>query len=147
MTGRTKADAVREHGEAAVLRWRRSYRERPPPVDGDAARFIDIDGRYAGVARDEIPVGESLSDTVDRVKSVWKQSIWPAVCSGANVVVIAHGNSLRGLIKVIEVLTDTDVATLEVANASPIVYQLDTKGRLLKKQLLLTLGKRSSEIL
>ncbi|WP_326539666.1 2,3-bisphosphoglycerate-dependent phosphoglycerate mutase [Pseudorhodoferax sp.] len=147
LTGRSKAQAEREHGLAAVQRWRRSYDAVPPPMDARATACVPIDGRYAGLAAAQIPAGESLQQTVARVDQVWRQRIAPMLATHATVAVVGHGNSLRALMKTVECLSDDAIASVEVANAEPVVYAFDAAGRLLCKRRLQAGSARPSEIL
>ncbi len=147
LTGCMKSDAVRVYGEAVVHCWRRSFDAEPPPIDAAAAAHVAIDRRYATVAVSEIPVSESLCQTVGRVRSVWQQSIAPALHAGRRVAVVGHGNGLRALTKIIEGVPDDDIAHVEVGNGVPIIYELDGALKPLRKRVLpMPLG-RPSEIL
>lgn len=147
LTGRLKAEAVAQFGEAAVLRWRRSFEAVPPPMDAAAAAYVATDRRYAGLAVHDIPVGESLQQTVARVRDAWQETISVALRSGSHVAVTAHGNSLRALIKIVEGLTDHAIAGIEVANGEPIVYELDAELKPQGKRVFHVSPRRPSEIL
>ena len=147
LTGRSKSDAELQYGEATVLRWRRSYYAQPPALDAAAAAYITIDRRYAGLAPGDIPVGESLQQTVVRVREVWQQSISIALRANRSVAIIGHGNSLRALIKTVENLSDADIVRVEVDNGVPIVYELDAELQPYCKRVLSVAPRRTSEIL
>lgn len=147
LTGQLKSEVILAYGEAAVQRWRRSFGERPPSSDAVAGRYVSLDARYAALAAEQIPKAESLADTVRRVGVIWSDEIAPLLMRESNALVVAHGNSLRALIKRIEGLTDQEVVHLEVANGDPIVYEFDPSGRLLNKRIFNLPRRRSSEIL
>lgn len=147
LTGQSKVLAERTYGPAAVTAWRRSYTAQPPPVDAAASAFIRIDRRYAGLSAADLPAGESLQQTAERVQAVWQESIAPALRTGKTVAVIGHGNSLRALIKMVEGISDTGVTDVEVGNGAPIVYELDFALRLQRRHTLPAAPYRSSEIL
>lgn len=125
LTGRSKTEAVQTFGAAVVQRWRRDYDALPPPLDTTAAAHIVIDRRYAHLAPHEIPTTESLRHTVSRVGAVWRQTIAPALSSGQHVLITGHGNALRALIQLVEGVPDDAVSHIEVANGTPLVYDMD----------------------
>lgn len=127
LTGRLKSDAEREYGHTAVQTWRRAYDAAPPAIDAAAAAHVTIDRRYAHLRSDQIPVGESLQQTVARVSSLWQQSISAAFRTNRSVAIVGHGNSLRALIKILEDLSDDEIVSVEVGNGVPIIYELDAK--------------------
>ncbi len=150
LTGRSKPEAELTHGKEAVRRWRRGYDARPPLLDADAdatAQYIPLDGRYADVPPDSLPMGESLHDTVQRVQAVWQDLLAPALRQPQTVVVVGHGNSLRALIKILEGVSDEDIVAVEVGNASPVVYELDAALRPTARHVLAVPPRRASEIL
>lgn len=136
LTGLLKFEAEASFGVEAVRVWRRSYEAKPPPIDNKAKTFISIDRRYAHLPPGCLPVGESLAQTVSRVFDFWIERLIPAITRGQTVLVTAHGNSLRGLIKSIEKLSDLEIARLEVANGAPIVYGFDSALRVTYKDCL-----------
>lgn len=125
LTGLSKNDAINAYGADAVQRWRRSFDIPPPMGAGDGGGYPIIDERYAHVPLGGIPLGESLAQVAARVRPVWEHSIVPVLRGGQRVVVIAHGNSLRALMKLVEHIADDNIALVEVANAIPVVYELD----------------------
>jgi 2,3-bisphosphoglycerate-dependent phosphoglycerate mutase len=147
LTGRLKAEAEQAYGKAAVHRWRRSYDAQPPALDAAAATYVAIDRRYAALRPDEIPSGESLSQTVARARAAWIDSIAPVLQSGQRVLITGHGNGLRALIKIIERISDEDIVQAEVPNGVPIIYELDGKLRVKQKKVLSAPSRKSSEIL
>jgi 2,3-bisphosphoglycerate-dependent phosphoglycerate mutase len=151
LTGQSKPEAEQTHGKDAVRHWRRGYDARPPQLDAAAdaaaAHYVAIDRRYAGVPPGALPNGESLHDTVVRVRQVWQQSMVPALHGRTTAVVVGHGNSLRALIKILEDVSDEDIVGVEVGNASPIVYELDARLKPVQKRVLAVTPRRPSEIL
>jgi 2,3-bisphosphoglycerate-dependent phosphoglycerate mutase len=147
LTGRSKPLAEQEFGVAAVLRWRRSYAGQPPALDAAAAAWVKTDQRYDAVPPHALPASESLEQTVERVRRVWQDSIAPALLTAKTVAIVGHGNSLRALIKIIEGLSDTEIASVEVSNGTPYVYELDAALRAQAKHILAVPLRRASEIL
>lgn len=126
LTGLDKAETTAKHGETQVKIWRRSFDTPPPPIEPGSAFDLSSDRRYAGIA---VPAAESLKDTIERVLPYWESSIAPALRAGERVLISAHGNSLRALVKHLSGITDADIAALEIPTGQPIVYQLDTDLR------------------
>jgi 2,3-bisphosphoglycerate-dependent phosphoglycerate mutase len=129
LQGQRKAEAVARHGEAQVRLWRRGFRTRPPMLEPGDARDSFGDAAYAGLARHQVPLGESLQDTQRRVGSCWDEKILPALAQGQNVLVVAHGNSIRALLMSIERITEHDIAAVEVPNGTPLLYEARHGGR------------------
>ena len=125
LQGLDKAETAARYGDKQVLIWRRSYDTPPNPLDPDDPRASFSDPRYAGLKREQIPLTECLKDTVVRVLPFWNDSIVPAIRSGQRVLVTAHGNSLRALIKHLDGLGDDDIVGLNVPTGRPLVYELD----------------------
>jgi 2,3-bisphosphoglycerate-dependent phosphoglycerate mutase len=125
LQGLDKGETAAKYGDAQVLVWRRSYDTPPPPLAEDDARTSFDDPRYAGVARAQIPLTECLKDTVERVMPVWDDEIAPAIRAGKNILISAHGNSLRALIKMLDGISDADIVGLNIPNGQPLVYELD----------------------
>ncbi len=132
LQGLNKAETAAKFGEAQVLAWRRSYDTPPPALAPGEARDAAADPRYAGLARGEVPLTECLKATVARVLPYWNSAIAPAVRAGRRVLVAAHGNSLRALIKHLDGVSDTDIVGLNVPTGVPLVYELDAALRPLK---------------
>jgi 2,3-bisphosphoglycerate-dependent phosphoglycerate mutase len=147
LTGLSKAAAIGTYGADAVQRWRRSFDVPPPLGAGEGAGYCVVDERYAHLQPGDIPQGESLAQVVDRVRPVWEHAIAGALLSGKRVVVTAHGNSLRALIKLIEHIEDRDIVQLEVANAVPLVLELGQKLEVVRRFNLGTAATPPSEIL
>jgi len=125
LTGLNKAGTAQKYGEQQVLAWRRSYDVPPPPLDPSDERNPARDRRYASVPKAEMPLTECLKDTVARVVPYWQSRIAPRVAKGERVLVAAHGNSLRALIKYLDGLSDQAIIEVNVPTAIPLVYELD----------------------
>jgi len=125
LQGTNKQQAVAEFGEAQVKVWRRSYAVPPPPVERDSPEYPKGDPRYAGVRESDLPRSESLKDVLSRVMPYWEGTILPQLETGKRVLIAAHGNSLRALIKHLENIGDDDIAGLDVPTGVPKVYRLD----------------------
>ena len=122
LTGLDKAETAAKHGEEQVHIWRRSFDIPPPPLDADSPFDLSGDPRYAGIA---IPSAESLKDTIVRVLPYFENTIAPELRAGKSVIISAHGNSLRALVKHLSGISDADIASLEIPTGQPIVYELD----------------------
>jgi 2,3-bisphosphoglycerate-dependent phosphoglycerate mutase len=125
LQGLNKAETAAKFGEEQVLAWRRSYDTPPPALDKSDPRFSGGDPRYAGLDESDLPLTECLKDTVARVMPFWNGSIAPAVRAGRSVLVAAHGNSLRALVKYLDGVTDDDIVGLNIPTGIPLVYELD----------------------
>ena len=124
LQGLDKAETAAKHGEAQVKVWRRSYDIPPPPLTEDDERHAGRDPRYAGLDPQDLPLAESLKDTVDRFLPYWHEAIAPAVKSGTRVIVAAHGNSLRALVKYLDGISDQAIVELNIPTGIPLVYEL-----------------------
>jgi 2,3-bisphosphoglycerate-dependent phosphoglycerate mutase len=125
LQGLNKAETAARYGDAQVLTWRRAYAVAPDPLLPEDPRWAGRDPRYRHLAAADIPATECLRDTVARVLPFWKDSIAPAIQRGRRVVVTAHGNSLRALIKYLDGISDDDIVGLNIPTARPLVYELD----------------------
>jgi 2,3-bisphosphoglycerate-dependent phosphoglycerate mutase len=125
LQGLNKAETAARHGEAQVKLWRRAYDIPPPPLTPDDERHPSRDRRYANLAPGEIPLTESLKDTVARFLPYWKNTIAPAITSGQRVLIAAHGNSLRALVKYLDGISDEQIVELNIPTGIPLVYELD----------------------
>ena len=123
LQGLNKGETAAKYGDEQVLVWRRSYDIPPPPLEKSDERWPGHDPRYAGIPN--LPVTECLKDTVDRVLPLWKEKIAPVVKSGKKVVIAAHGNSLRALVKYLDNISDEDIISLNIPTGVPLVYELD----------------------
>jgi len=124
LQGLNKAETAARFGEEQVLAWRRAYAVAPDPLPAGDSRGAQSDPRYRHVRAEEIPATESLKDTVARVVPFWQDSIAPAIGRGRRVIVVAHGNSLRALVKHLDGLSDDEVVGLNIPTARPLVYEL-----------------------
>ena len=125
LQGLNKADMAREFGDEQVLVWRRSYDTPPPALEPADPRGQRNDIRYAKLAPHDIPLTECLKDTVARVLPLWNDSIAPAIRSGRRIVIAAHGNSIRALVKHLDGISDAEIVNLNIPNGIPLVYELD----------------------
>ena len=125
LQGLNKAETAAKFGEAQVKIWRRSYDIPPPELTPDDERYPGRDPRYASLSRKELPLTECLKDTVARFLPLWHETIAPAVKSGQRVLIAAHGNSLRALIKYLDNVSEEDIVELNVPTGMPLVYELD----------------------
>lgn len=132
LTGLNKAETAAKHGEKQVLIWRRSYDTRPPELEPGDERFPGNDPRYAGVEKSRLPRSECLKDTVERVVEYWHEAVVPDLKAGRRVIVAAHGNSLRALVKYLDGLSDEAVINLNIPTGIPLVYELDNALRPLR---------------
>jgi 2,3-bisphosphoglycerate-dependent phosphoglycerate mutase len=124
LQGLNKAEMAKQFGDEQVLLWRRSYDTPPPALADDDARSERLDPRYAQLRADQIPLTECLKDTVARVVPFWTESIAPAILSGKRVLLSAHGNSIRALVKYLDNISDQDIVSLNIPNGVPLVYEL-----------------------
>lgn len=122
LTGLDKAETAAKHGDEQVKIWRRSFDIPPPPLEAGSEFDLASDARYAGI---DVPNTESLKDTIARVLPCWDEKIAPALRAGETVLVSAHGNSLRALVKHLSGISDADITGLEIPTGQPIVYELD----------------------
>jgi 2,3-bisphosphoglycerate-dependent phosphoglycerate mutase len=122
-----KAQTVAEHGEAQVKIWRRSYDIPPPALQFDDPRHPRFDPRYAGLDVANLPAAESLKDTLARVLPFWETRIVPELRADKNVLIVAHGNSLRALVKMLDMMSESDIVEFNIPTGIPIVYELDAQ--------------------
>jgi 2,3-bisphosphoglycerate-dependent phosphoglycerate mutase len=125
LQGLNKAETAAQYGDEQVKIWRRSYDIPPPPLEPGDARHPCNDRRYAGLAPSELPLTECLKDTVARFLPLWNEAIAPEVRAGRRVIIAAHGNSLRALIKYLDAVSERDIVELNVPTGIPLVYELD----------------------
>jgi 2,3-bisphosphoglycerate-dependent phosphoglycerate mutase len=125
LQGLNKAETAAQHGEAQVKIWRRSYDIPPPPLSVDDDRYPGRDPRYASLTADEVPRTEALKDTVARFLPYWHETIAPALRAGQRVLIAAHGNSLRALVKYLDGISDDAIVELNIPTGIPLVYELD----------------------
>lgn len=132
LQGLNKAETADRHGMAQVMLWRRSYDVPPPPLAVDDPRHPAYDPRYAALSREDLPATESLKDTVARFLPYWRERIAPAIMAGERVLIAAHGNSLRALVKYLDGISDEKIAELNIPTGIPLVYELDDELRPLR---------------
>ena len=125
LQGLNKSETAEKFGEAQVKVWRRSYDIRPPELTRDDPRFPGHDPRYRNLKLEELPLTECLKDTVERFLPLWHETIGPAVRSGQKVLIAAHGNSLRALVKYLDNISDDEIVELNIPTGMPLVYELD----------------------
>ncbi len=136
LQGLNKAETAARHGEAQVKIWRRSYDTPPPALTPDDPRHPSHDRRYADLRPDELPLTESLKDTVARFLPCWHDLIAPAVRSGRRVLIAAHGNSLRALVKYLDNVSEQDIVELNIPTGIPLLYELDDDLRPIRHEYL-----------
>jgi 2,3-bisphosphoglycerate-dependent phosphoglycerate mutase len=127
LQGLNKAETAAKHGEDQVKIWRRSYDIPPPPLTKDDERYLGHDRRYADLKPGEMPLSESLKDTVARFLPYWHDTIAPTIASGRRVLIAAHGNSLRALVKYLDDVGDAEIVELNIPTGIPLVYELDDR--------------------
>jgi 2,3-bisphosphoglycerate-dependent phosphoglycerate mutase len=127
LQGLNKADMAKKYGDEQVLVWRRSYDTPPPALEPSDPRCERGDRRYGGLPAEQVPLTECLKDTVARVLPFWNEALAPAIRSGRRVVVAAHGNSIRALVKYLDGISDQDIVGLNIPNGIPLVYELDAE--------------------
>ena len=125
LQGLNKTETAEKYGDEQVLIWRRSYSTPPPPLDIDDERHPRLDERYKDLTPSQLPASECLKDTVDRFLPLWHETIAPSVQSGKKVLIVAHGNSLRALVKYLDDISDKEIVGLNIPTGVPLVYELD----------------------
>lgn len=128
LQGMKKADAVRFWGAEQVHEWRREFHQRPPMLDPGDERDSFGAPAYQGLVRSQIPLGESLRDTLARVRGCWNEAILPRLVDGSNVLLFAHGNSIRALLMTLEGISEDDIPAVEVPNGEPYLYEVTDRG-------------------
>jgi 2,3-bisphosphoglycerate-dependent phosphoglycerate mutase len=136
LTGLNKAETAAHYGEEQVLQWRRAYDIRPGELTPDHAHWPAKDPRYAGIDPSLLPATECLKDTIERVLPLWEGSIAPRVRQGERILITAHGNSLRALIKVLEGLSEHAILDLNIPTAQPLVIRLDENLKFVDREYL-----------
>ena len=125
LQGLNKTETAEKYGDEQVLIWRRSYSTPPPPLDIDDERHPRFDDRYGDLNENELPASECLKNTVDRFLPYWHETIAPSIQSGKKVLIVAHGNSLRALVKYLDDISDKEIVGLNIPTGVPLVYELD----------------------
>jgi 2,3-bisphosphoglycerate-dependent phosphoglycerate mutase len=136
LQGLNKAEMAEKFGEEQVHIWRRSYDVPPPPLDQTDERHPKFDPRYASLTPDQLPATESLKITLERVLPYWHDTLVPAITSGKQVVIAAHGNSIRALVKYLDDISESDITGLNIPTGLPLVYELDDKLKPIKNYYL-----------
>jgi 2,3-bisphosphoglycerate-dependent phosphoglycerate mutase len=136
LQGLNKAETAQQYGDEQVLVWRRSYDIPPPPMSKDDDGYAGKDRRYAHLSEDDLPLSECLKDTVDRFLPLWENTIAPQIKAGKQIMIAAHGNSLRALIKYLDGVTDEDILGMNVPTGMPLVYELDENLKPISRQYL-----------
>ena len=136
LQGLDKAETAKKHGAAKVKEWRRSYDVPPPPLKADDPRGQRRDPRYADLKPTQIPLTESLKDTIARVLPCWHERIVPDLKAGRRVLIAAHGNSLRGLIKYLDNIADQKIVEVEIPTGVPMLYELDDDLKPVKSRVI-----------
>ncbi|CAD5124102.1 DgyrCDS12404 [Dimorphilus gyrociliatus] len=138
LQGLNKSETAAKHGEKQVQIWRRSYDTPPPPMDKSDERWPGRDPRYSHIDKNLLPLSECLKDTVDRVLPFWHDSIVPQILAGKSIIIAAHGNSLRALVKYLDNMSDADIMGLNIPTGIPLVYELDADLKPIKHYYLAT---------
>ena len=136
LQGLNKAETAAQYGDEQVLIWRRSYNVRPPALTVDDTRYAGADPRYKNLSHHDIPVTECLKDTVARFLPYWNATIAPQVQAGKSVIIAAHGNSLRALVKYLDNISDEDILNCNIPTGVPLVYELDDNLKPIKNYYL-----------
>ncbi len=136
LQGLNKAETAKKFGEEQVLLWRRSYDVPPPPLDKNDPRYPRFDPKYKDLKDEEIPLTESLKDTLERVLPYYHTTIAPMIKEGKRVIISAHGNSLRALVKYLDNISDEDIPNLNIPTGIPLVYELDDNLRAVNRYYL-----------
>lgn len=136
LQGLNKTETVEKYGEAQVKEWRRSFDVKPPAITREDSRFPGNDRRYVGLDQADLPLTESLADTIDRVIPYWNQKIKPRVERGEQLIIAAHGNSLRALVKYLDNLDNDQILQLEIPTGSPLIYEFDAQTKPLRRYYL-----------
>jgi 2,3-bisphosphoglycerate-dependent phosphoglycerate mutase len=136
LQGLNKAETATKYGEEQVKIWRRSYDTSPMPLEESDPRYPGKDIRYAGLTKKELPLTECLKDTVERVVPYWENEIVPQIKAGKKIIIAAHGNSLRALVKYLDNISDNEIVSLNIPTAMPLVYELDENIKPIKSYYL-----------
>lgn len=138
LQGLNKAKIAHIHGDRQVQLWRRGYHARPPAMAEDDARNTINDLRYAGLPKDKIPLSENLEDVFNRAIPYWQKTIAPRVKRGERILIVAHGNTIRALVKYFDHLSDKDIEEVEIPTGIPLIYELDSHLNASSKKYLAT---------
>jgi len=136
LQGLNKSETSQKYGEEQVLVWRRSYDTPPPALEKGDERYPGSEPRYASLTESEVPLSECLKDTVDRFLPIWHETIAPEIRKGKKVIIAAHGNSLRALVKYLDKISEEDIVGVNIPTGIPLVYELDENLKALKSYYL-----------
>ena len=136
LQGLNKAETAKKYGEEQVHLWRRSYDISPPKLDLNDKRHPKYDLKYKKIKINDLPSGECLKNTVNRVMPLWNNDILPNILSGKKILIVAHGNSLRAIVKIIDQISDEEIIKLNIPTGIPLVYKLDKKLNSIKNYYL-----------
>jgi 2,3-bisphosphoglycerate-dependent phosphoglycerate mutase len=136
LQGLNKTEMAAQYGEEQVLKWRRSFDIRPEPLEETDERWLGNDPRYCNIAPDKFPKAECLKDTVERVVPYFDSEILPKIKSGKRIIVAAHGNSLRALVKYLDGISDEEIVNYNIPTGIPLVYELDESGKSIRNYYL-----------
>jgi 2,3-bisphosphoglycerate-dependent phosphoglycerate mutase len=143
LQGLNKSETAEKCGEDQVMIWRRSFDVKPPKLSPDDERFPGNDLKYSSLEKKELPLAESLKDTILRFMPYWEKAILPDVRSGKNVIIVAHGNSLRALVKHLDGISDEEIISLNIPTGIPLIYELDDNAKPIRKYYL---GNKKIEV-
>ena len=136
LQGLNKAETAKKYGEEQVFLWRRSYDIRPPQLNLNDKRHPNYDLKYSQLQKNQLPSGECLKDTINRVMPLWNNDIAPKILSGKKILIVAHGNSLRAIVKILDNISNEDILEVNIPTGIPLVYELDNKLNPKKKYYL-----------
>ena len=136
LQGLNKSETIKKYGKKQVLIWRRSYKTAPPLLELEDKRHPKFDLKYKNLKAHELPKGESLEETAIRVKPLWEKAIIPGIQLGKRILIVAHGNSLRAIIKMLDKISDTKIVGLNIPTGIPLVYELNDELAPIKKYYL-----------
>ena len=147
LEGEKKSEMEKRYGAGQVHLWRRSFSERPPALSKDDRRYPGWDRRYLAIEEKDLPRTESLQDAMQRILPLWQGQILPQLEKQRNVLVVSHGNTIRSLVKHIEGVSNVDIEKIEIATASPLLYEMDESKRLVRGRLTrLPAGERKDKL-
>ena len=138
LEGERKSEMEKIYGASQVHLWRRGFSERPPALSKDDRRYPGWDRRYWAIEEKDLPSTESLQDAMQRMLPLWQGQILPQLKRGRNVLVVSHGNTIRSLVKHIEGISNEDIEKIEIATATPLLYEMDETMRLIRRRLTVT---------
>jgi 2,3-bisphosphoglycerate-dependent phosphoglycerate mutase len=136
LQGLNKSETAKKYGDEQVFVWRRSFSDPPPALEKSDPRYPGLDRRYAKLTEKELPLCESLKDTIARVMPYWHDEIAPRISHGKRVLIAAHGNSLRGLVKYLDNISDKDIPEVNIPTGVPLVYELDENLKVMNRYYL-----------